>query len=395
MSSSSERIPVVPDVLAWARKSAGFPQDVAAKRLGVADASLEKWESGELLPTIKQLRKAAKLYKRPLAVLLLSSPPKDFEAVRDFRRRSDGNVAELSPELRGEVRRAQTQREVFLELKELAPATLPDSGPTLQLTTDTPAEEAGRSIRSLVGIDERRLGASPHDHLNVWASALEELGVLVIHTRGVAIAEMRGFSLSEWPYPVVALNGSDFPRPRLFTLVHEFAHLALNAGGLCDLHETRTKPSPGDQLEHYCNQVAATALMPADRLLEQAMVRSASPNTAWTLDELGDLARPFGTSSESLLLRLITLQLASWELYWNLKPQLEAEYEGARARIKEQQKEKEGGPSYYIVKARDLGHGYVASVLDAFQARAITSVDVADYLDVRFDQLPKLRAALR
>jgi hypothetical protein len=36
----------------------------------------------------------------------------------------------------------------------------------------------------------------------------------------------------------------------------------------------------------------------------------------------------------------------------------------------------------------------VTSVLDAFYSRAISSLDVADYLDMRFDQLPKLETAV-
>jgi hypothetical protein len=35
-------------------------------------------------------------------------------------------------------------------------------------------------------------------------------------------------------------------------------------------------------------------------------------------------------------------------------------------------------------------HGYVVSVLDAYRTRAISSLDVSDYLDVRFDKLDKL-----
>ena len=40
-----------------------------------------------------------------------------------------------------------------------------------------------------------------------------------------------------------------------------------------------------------------------------------------------------------------------------------------------------------------MGHGYITSVLDAFRSRAITSLDVADYLDVRYDQLSQLERA--
>lgn len=395
-STKSERIPVVPGVLRWARDTAGFSAGVASKRLGVSQGTLEQWESGAIAPTIKQLRKAAKLYKRPLAVLLLPEPPTDFDALRDFRRLPGESTLEWSPELHAEFKRAASQREVFLELDELASASAPENQQLPSLSTDMLPEGASAELRSALGLSSEQSWSNPSDGLNAWITAIEATGIIVIHTRGVDIHEMRGFSISEWPHPVIGLNGNDFPRPRLFTLVHELCHLALNDGGLCDLHEWATNSrTTNDAIEHYCNQVAAGALMPSEMLMEVPGIRDAARGRTWSLDELSDLARPYGVSSESLLLRLIALQRASWDLYWQLKPELEREYEWVRSRQRERQKEQGGGPSYYVVKARDLGHGYVTSVLEAYRTRAISSLDVSDYLDVRFDQLPKLEAVLR
>lgn len=387
---TSERIQVATAVLTWARESAGLSTDSAAKKLGVSSDILVKWEAGETSPTLKQLRKVASTYKRPLAVLLLPEPPKDYDALRDFRQFSTE-----SPELRAETRRAATQRDVFLELQELSPSVLPEEAdlPRFQLTMDP--EEAAGHLRSFLNVTSIGAAASPHEHLNAWIAAVESRGVIVMHTRGVAIKDARGFSLSEWPFPVIALNGSDFPRPRLFTLLHECTHLALNAGGICDLHEAAKKKSPIDRIEHYCNAVAAATLMPAEILLNLPAVQSAAPTTPWTTSELHKLAQPFGASAEAFLLRLVSLNRATWETYRALKKELDEAYEQARAQQKQRQRETEGGPSYYVVKARDLGHGYASSVLDAFRSRVITSADVAHYLDVRFDQLPKLQAALR
>jgi Zn-dependent peptidase ImmA (M78 family) len=150
-----------------------------------------------------------------------------------------------------------------------------------------------------------------------------------------------------------------------------------------------------DRIEHYCNEAAASALMPRSEFLHQPSVQQAGQRYGWSLNELRELSTRFGASSEAALLRLISLGKARWDLYWELKPQLEAEYADARQRERDRQRESEGGPSYYVVKARDLGHRYVASVLDAFRSQAISSLDVADYLEVRYDQLPKLEAALR
>lgn len=157
------------------------------------------------------------------------------------------------------------------------------------------------------------------------------------------------------------------------------------------MREDRTSDGIEDQIELYCNRVAAAALMPQDVLMSQAVVARARASREWTTIELDGLAKPFGTSAESMLLRLITLGKATWDLYWARKPEFQKAFEEA----KERQKVSNSAPSYYVVKARDLGHEYVRVVLDAFRGRTISSLDVADYLDIRFDQIPRLEDAAR
>jgi len=385
-----ERIAVEPSVLRWARESIRLDPERAAKRIGVSAATLAKWESGELSPTISQLRNAAATYRRPLAVLFLPRPAMDFDALRDFRAGGVGDPSALSPELTTEYWRSLSQREVLLELEDLGALHDTAVSPAVALSLDTPIEAAGALLRAWIGI-EHTSWRDPRAALAGWISATEAQDVLVIQTRGVETTEMRGFSVSEWPRPVVALNGSDFQRGRLYTLAHELAHLALNAGGLCDLHEADRSTRATDQIELYCNRVAAAALMPREAVLRAPSVARATTEHLWTTDELDVVSRPFGASAESLALRLITLGKATWDRYWSLKPAFERHYADARA----QQRTSKGGPSFYVVKARDLGPGYVRTVIDAFQGRMITSLDAADYLDVRFDQIPRLEAAAR
>ncbi len=392
MTGSSERIAVSAEVIVWARKTAGWDSVRAAKRLGVSESMLLSWESGAKLPTIKQLRAIAELYKRPLAVLLLPKPPRDFDALRDLRTAGPGGSERpWSPALHAEFKRANAQREVFLELREISPSVLPESHEQLRIAPAGASEDAAAHLRGFLGLGQWG-GRWQHAEkaLKSAIAALESRGVIVIQTQRVAPEEARGFSVSAWPFPVVALNGADAVRGRLFTLFHELCHVALNASSLCDLHEKRSRANDVDSLEHYCNEVAAAVLMPSNQVLANAQLAASGMNTKWTIPQLEDFARPFAASSEAFLLRLISLGKANWELYWQLKPEFERLYSEARARQREAQRASESGPSFYVIKARDLGHGYVSRVLEAFQSRAISTLDVADYLYVRYEQVPKL-----
>ena len=111
---STTRIPIDRELLVWARQALGMSGEAAAQRLSISESTLDKWESGALSPTIKQLRKAASVYRIPLAVLLLPEPPTTYQPIRDYRKLVDGRIAPVSPALHAELRRAESQREVFL-----------------------------------------------------------------------------------------------------------------------------------------------------------------------------------------------------------------------------------------------------------------------------------------
>ena len=85
-------IAVNPDILIWARQSAGFDVEDAARKLGFGDSSrstaaekLAAMEAGEKQPTRNQLAKFANVYKRPLTTFYLANPPKTGQRGQDFR----------------------------------------------------------------------------------------------------------------------------------------------------------------------------------------------------------------------------------------------------------------------------------------------------------------------
>lgn len=199
MSQSTPAL-VEPAVLRWARVSIGLTQLAAARKIGVPDARVEQWESGEVPPTIAQLRNAARVYQRSLAVFFLPEPPADFDTMRDFRRHQGAETGEWSPQLHGEYRRALTQRDNALELAEIEDVRIPELWRMDSLPgSDERIAAASRAVLlETAPLPVPPDAATPYDHLNVWVAALEEAGVLVLATSGgrVSPREMRAFSLS-------------------------------------------------------------------------------------------------------------------------------------------------------------------------------------------------------
>ncbi len=380
---------VEPSVLRWARESIGLTPLAAARKIHVPDGRVEQWERGERRPTIAQLRVAARVYKRPLGVFFLPEPPSGFDAMHDFRRLGDVDAREWSPELHGEYRRAQTQRDFAIELAELEDEPLPK---TWRLEPSPAEDEAlAREARRRL-LDQGPLllpggAGTPYDPLNTWVAALEEAGVLVLATQGggVALSEMRAFSLYFEVLPVIVVNGSDAPRGRLFSLLHEYAHLLLRTGGLCDTVTDLQATTPDRRLEARCNAIAAAILMPGEAVitLPSVVARERTPES-WDYDSLRATAAPFGVSAEAFLRRLLTLGRVSRAFYQAKRQDFLDAYE------REEVLTGSGGGNWYRTTARDLGKGYVRRVADAHRRRVIDSYTAASYLNVKVEQIPRL-----
>ena len=223
-----------PAMIAWARADSGYTLETAAKRTKFSADRLLAWEHGEEQLTIAQLCTLADAYRRPLAAFFLPSPPPSFQPLRDFRRMPDSEDVRWSPALRALIRRARAQQRIYVGLL----AELGEERPELARAPESrDAEVIGRFARETLAVDVGEQQSWRYDGtaLRGWTRAVEAHGVLTLHTsttggQGVSTDEMLGFSEPD-PVPIIVLNGRDHARRRTFTLLHEYAHLLLRAGG--------------------------------------------------------------------------------------------------------------------------------------------------------------------
>ena len=84
----SEPIPVNPDMLRWARETAGLNVDDVVrkmKRKRVTAETVLSWENGEGSPSYPQLERIAyEIYKRPLALFFFPEPPQEETPKQSF-----------------------------------------------------------------------------------------------------------------------------------------------------------------------------------------------------------------------------------------------------------------------------------------------------------------------
>lgn len=393
MASRVEAL-VEPSLLVWARESASLTIEDAAHRLAQSPDRLKAWEDGIETLTIPQLKKLASMYKRPLSVFFLPEPPKGFMPLRDLRRLPDAS-GRMSKALAYEIRAAQERRSVAIELYEDLGEGLPEIGISAKIE-EHPDTVAAR-IRDSLGVtfSQQLKWRKPDETFRGWRDAIENLGILVSVLGGahhqVPLSEVRGFAISESPVPMIAVNGQDRGYGRVFTLLHELAHIALGESVLEDeLEDLYRLPAPNRATETFCNRLAAAILMPRENLLTERLLTNKGADSSYADEEIDFLATRYGASREALLVRLAEIGRADSEFV----AQKRAEYARFYASQKMAPKEEGSGfPPPHTMIVSHLGRGFARLVLRAYHDRRVTLSTAAGYLGAQAKLIPKIERA--
>jgi Zn-dependent peptidase ImmA (M78 family) len=375
---------VEPAILSWARTSAGLTVDEAARSLQTKEENVAAWESGAESPSMPQLRKMAVVYKRLLSDFYLPAPPEEAPLPHDFRRLPGEVANHYSRSLRHQLRQSRDRRTLAIDLAAELDVPITQL-PLVDLAGDP--ERAGSSVRDLLGVtlDAQIAWRDPRRSYNAWRAAVEAAGVLVFQAAGIPLEEILGFSLSERPLPVIGVNRKLSPNGRTFTLLHEFVHLLLGAGGICDVDEDELRPPEEQQREVYCNATAAAALVPMPALLHAAP--SDGPRE-WSEDELTALGRTFGVSKEVVLRRLLTAGHTTAAFYARRRAAWRALLAAQPEKPDEDADFKRNMPQEVV---SNLGRPFTRLVLESYENSRTSLSDVSRYLGLRAEQVAKVR----
>lgn len=387
-----------PALLRWARETRGYSLEKAALSLDVDRDQLALAERGDAKLTFAQLRRAAEGYKRPIAVFFLPKPPDSQPGIPDFRRLPEAQGHPFSPELLFQMRRLSHKRSVAIRLSEFAPPR--DWAFIGSVNVGADPEEIGLHIRSLLNlpVEVTRRWRDPYARLKGWRDAIENTGALVFVLQRLSISDMRGMSIAEAPFPIIALNRADAPSARLFSLLHEFTHLLIGKSGLCDDYEGDDYHNSAEarRVEVFCNAVAAAALMPIGTVRGLVAQSDHRQGRSWEEGELRSLADKLGVSLEAFLRRLVVLGLAKEQEYEALRRDWQS-----RATLAIDTKEAADGDEKsnfsergYETVLRTQGANYVRMVIEAMHGEAITASDASDFLDMKLKHLAGLEGTL-
>jgi Zn-dependent peptidase ImmA (M78 family) len=343
-------VEIKPDLLRWARKRSGR----SLFDLGRRFPNIAAWESGEARPTLKQLESFAKATYTPVGFLFLQEPPVEQVPIPDYRTMDNEYAGYPSPNLLDTIYICQQRQEWYRDyMRSITEEPLPFVG-SLSLTgniADTAAE-----IRNVLGFDlnERRRVPTWTEALRRFIEQADEAGIMVMcsgvvlnnNRRHLVPEEFRGFAIADDLAPLVFINGADTKAAQMFTLAHELAHIWLGRSALSD-----SQPAilPGNDVERWCNQVAAEILVPLSVLIDEYQERTP------LRDEMDRLARHFKVSTLVILRRIFDAGGITYD-------ELRSEYSRELQRLIRLTKGGAGG-NFYLTQAARVSKRFARAVV--------------------------------
>lgn len=379
-------------MLVWAREESDLTLEAVAKRMGIEIEKLKNWETGSKLPTYKQLAKLAReVYKRPSAIFFRKTLPAETPFELEFRTITSKKLHGVSAALRFAVRQARHMQVVQKEINTNTPP--PFNLRNFQFDKDAPIEQTAKDLRAFLALDvEEQFQWKDHSHtFNALRARLEESGVCVV-LLDFPLEEARGFTLSG-KIPVIAINEHDSAAGRIFTLVHETCHVLMNVSSIFfDLPRMGGVQKEFVAIEKQCNAFAAAFLLPEPYFTAEAE-KLFKEKDDWPDRKIARLANKFKTSKETVLRKLMDMDLASPTFYGSKRKRWKEEHEEKEKKKKEKlataEKKGFGMPAHQRV-VREKGKTFTSNVFQLYNKGKITALDAARYLDTRLDNFDKI-----
>ncbi|SFI70395.1 Zn-dependent peptidase ImmA, M78 family [Pseudomonas guineae] len=375
-----------PELLVWARETAGLTREKAAKALSIGGSKvpafemLRRYEEGEKEVSRALLVKMAGVYRRPLLVFYLPSPPARAERGEDFRTLPDELRIESKGSLDALVRdiyvRQDLIKNVLQDIEEAFPRDYVGS-----VKPDLEPASASLRLGELIGFDInqfRRFGKT-EEAFSYLRKLIEAKGTFVLlignlgsHHTNIPVEAFRGFALSDKIAPFIVINDQDAPSARSFTLLHEFAHILIGVTGLSGSRAEQA-------IERYCNDIASLLLLPPGDLSKENWH---AENIEVLTRKISGFARSINVSGSLVAYRLLTAGMIQADT-WNLLSQKFRELWVAQKAADKEGRDGSSGPSYYVVRRHKLGGAIVDLVQRTMREGALTATKAGRVLGVK------------
>jgi Zn-dependent peptidase ImmA (M78 family) len=377
---------VNPDILKWARETAGLSLDDGAKAIqlnaarGVSGGQrLAALEAGLEEPTRALLSRMAARYRRPLIVFYLRAGPQIGDRGEDFRRVPSEHPPESNPGLDALIRDVRSRHDVvksLLEDEEVEPLAFVAS---LRITDGAGA--VADSIRKTIGFDltEFRRARDVNAAFAYLRDRLERSGIFVLllgnlgsYHSNIESTTFRGYAIADRIAPFIVINDNDAHAAWPFTALHETAHLWLGQTGISGASHEAT-------VERFCNDVAGQLLLPDHELAAISGNRLVSFTDS--LETISEFAGQRNVSRRMVAYLLFRSKRIDSARYQELTSRFYRDW--LRSKEKDYDKaDNKQGPSRYVVLRHRLGPALVGLARRNLELGTLSPVKASRLLGV-------------
>lgn len=270
-----------------ARENVGLDVFSASKKISSSKKDIVGlWESGVLLPTWKQLEKAAKIYNISEILLMSEETVKENKQIPDYRvglydDREKNDIKKLIDLV---IKRQRWLESTFKKEGQRKNKLI---GSGAQISTPKElalyiSEKLGISINE---IKQKTGSNSRKEVLKYLIQKAEDKGIFVgktISFHNISVEQMRGLFVSNDYCPFIILNRKDAVSAQIFSFIHELSHLFRKSESISNTIDFRKTSKDIDPEEVFCNKVAAHLLLPEDEFTKEKYTKE-------EIDELSDI----------------------------------------------------------------------------------------------------------
>lgn len=353
---ASVKVQIAPELLQWVLIQTSGMQ-LSEKNL----AHLQSWADGTKEPTFAQIEQVSKGTGIPLGYFFLKKPPQEDLSLVEYR---TVDSLELNQPSRNLIDTLYNMEQIQFWLRDHA---ISEGCQPLKyvgaLEKDLPVADFAREMRDILRLDENwhERVHSTDQAFRYLREKISDAGVTVMMNgivgnntkRTLSVNEFRAFALIDEYAPLIFINTKDSIGGRVFSLLHEFAHVCFGENSLFNRKESAI--SNVNATETLCNAAAAEILVPQQVFCEKW---ENVHEDNWK-QMINTFAKYFCCSTTVIARKALDCGYIDQKQYAEIAREAKEAY---------QTKKKGSGGNYYKTAASRIDHRFLKTLSDGVQS---------------------------
>lgn len=358
-------IDVSPEILRWVLK-----QTKEEKLSNKLMDNISQWLNGTKKPTFNQIEALSRKVNIPLGYFFLQTPPIEQLKLLEYRTVDSIELRNPSRELIDTMNEMENVQNWMKDYrKDLGYDTLPFVG-SVKIVENT--KSIAKKIRRDLGLDVHwyEKQSNKRTAFNYIRGLMEKCGILIMLNgvvgknthRALDVNEFRAFAMVDEWVPLIFINATDSQGAKLFSLMHEAAHIWI---GEDDLYNDRFgKADDVCETEIICNAIAGELLVPEEIFLDKWDEKIKT--TTDIMDFIFELANFFHCGESVIARKALDNRRISSSIYDKIIQDSIRNYNESR------KNRKNSGGNYYNTMEARLDGSFVRAVCESINMGRIS-----------------------